>query len=158
MNAKAKINDIVEAIDFQWNDETHAYFEKSTGKVWLLADDILEAAEENDEENIMFDYVEEDLEFAKKLIQFPDNFIELPSKYDIDDHSIMEDFCSSIENGDLQHYAFIAIKGKGAFNRFKELMHYHGLIDDWYKYRDKKIKQQAREWCKFNKIEYIDIE
>lgn len=154
MNPKVKINDIVEAIDFQWDDEIHAYFEKSSGKIWSFSDDVLEAAEKNDKDSIMSDYVEEEYEIAKKLIQFPDGFMMLPSKYDLDDYAIMEDFCCSIQDEDIRDRAFIAIKGRGAFSRFKDLMHHCDLIDDWYKYRNEKIKQQAMEWCTFNEIEY----
>ena len=48
----------------------------------------------------------------------------------------------------------IAIKGKGAFGRFKELMQYRGLIDTWYKYKENATNQMAIDWCEDNNLLY----
>ncbi|MEH7302773.1 UPF0158 family protein [Neobacillus drentensis] len=49
-----------------------------------------------------------------------------------------------------------AIKGKGAFRRFKDNIIDLGLEDQWYSYRSKCYKEIAIEWCRENNIEFID--
>lgn len=68
----------------------------------------------------------------------------------------MERFCLSIEDEEISDSLYYAIKGKGAFRRFKEGIHRYGITDDWYKYREEALKQMARDWCEENDIEYIE--
>ena len=40
-----------------------------------------------------------------------------------------------------------AIRGKGAFRRFKDRLYDFDLQEKWYKYRDDCYEQIARDWC-----------
>lgn len=40
-----------------------------------------------------------------------------------------------------------AIRGKGAFRRFKDCLFDLGMEQEWYKYRDACYEKIAREWC-----------
>ena len=42
---------------------------------------------------------------------------------------------------------FAAIRGKGAFRRFKDRLYDFDLQEKWYKYRDDCYEQIARDWC-----------
>ena len=83
-----------------------------------------------------------------------DEYIGLPTKYDIDEYSMMEDFIETIEDERLYNQLYIAISGKGAFRRFKDTCINFDIINDWYKFREEKYKELAIEWCKDNNIEY----
>ena len=48
------------------------------------------------------------------------------------------------------------IKSSGAFRRFKDAIQDYGIADDWYKYRNKALKEIAIEWCEENGIEFDD--
>lgn len=152
MKTKTKLKDILEAIDFQ-SDESVAYLEKSTGEVFLFTEDVLEAAYENDEELICSDYTDEEFATAKRVIKSPDNFLELPSQFDMNEYRIMEKFCYSITDKEVEERALDAIHGRGAFRKFKNLISRVGLIDSWYKYRDNAFKQEAIAWCEVNDVE-----
>lgn len=41
-----------------------------------------------------------------------------------------------------------AIRGKGAFRRFKDCLFDLGMEETWYKFRDACYEKIAREWCK----------
>ncbi len=47
-----------------------------------------------------------------------------------------------------------AIKGSGAFRRFKDMAEEIGLIDDWYEFRDNCYRERAKEWCESHGIEW----
>lgn len=153
MVAKVKLNDIQEAVDFQ-TDEELAYLEKSTGKVFLVPEDVLDGVKEDDLSSIGSYYDDEILEAAKKILQKPNDFLDLPSQYDIHEYGIMEKFCFSIKDDNIQELVFNAICGRGAFRRFKDLMHRVDLIEKWYKYRDNAIRQEIISWCEAHEIAY----
>lgn len=83
-----------------------------------------------------------------------ENSIVLPSKYEINEYSMMEDFIETIEDTLLYNQLLIAINGSGAFRRFKDTCINFGIIDNWYKFRDKKYKELAINWCKENNIDF----
>lgn len=78
----------------------------------------------------------------------------LPTKYDIYEYSMMEDFAETIEDIILKNQLYIALKGSGAFRRFKDTSINFDIINDWYKFRDEKYKEIAIEWCNKNNIKY----
>jgi hypothetical protein len=44
-------------------------------------------------------------------------------------------------------------QGKGAFRRFKDPAERTGVLDKWYEYKEKEIKEIARQWCNENGVE-----
>jgi hypothetical protein len=65
----------------------------------------------------------------------------------------MERFCLNQKNQDLRDRLFSAIHGKGAFRRFKDTAERSGVLEQWYEFKNKEIKEIAREWCKENGVE-----
>ena len=133
---KVKLDDIIDALEFV-NDgmNTTAYLNPENLKI-VYIDDYTDISEEEKEE-------------------IYDEYIGLPTKYYIDEYSMMEEFIETIEDERLYNQLYIAINGKGAFRRFKDTCINFDIIDDWYKFRDKKYKELATTWCKDNNIEYI---
>jgi len=77
------------------------------------------------------------------------------SKFDIDEYHMMERFAHTVDDK-LSAELLAAIKGKGAFRRFKDKVAGFGIEQDWCKFRDAKYKELAKDWCEANKAEYID--
>ena len=133
---KVKLNDIIDALEFV-NDgmDTTAYLNPENLKI-VYIDDYSDISEEEKE-------------------RIYDEYISLPTKYYIDEYSMMAEFIETIEDVRLYNQLYIAINGKGAFRRFKDTCINYDIIDDWYKFRDEKYRELAIEWCKDNDIEYI---
>ena len=93
----------------------------------------------------------EDSEEFDDLIE---NSIVLPSKYEINEYSMMEDFIETIQDTLLYNQLLIAINGSGAFRRFKATCINFGIIDNWSKFRYEKYKELAINWCKENDIDF----
>ena len=133
---KVKLDDIIEALEFvNMGMDTYAYLNPKTGEISYIDDYMDINAEEKE------DIYEED--------------IDLPTKYDIDEYSMMEEFIETIDDERLYNQLYISLNGRGAFRRFKDTCINFDIIDDWYKFRDEKYKELAIEWCKDNNIEYI---
>jgi hypothetical protein len=153
MAVHVKLDDIIEALEAQ-SDESYSFLNKKTGKVILISEEEQNAAE-NDEPIEDFPEWQQDLiKIAKEILVESDNYIGLPSKFDIDEYSIMEKFCLSLSDPEISDIFCRLMKGSGAFRRFKDAIHEYGIADDWYKYRNNALKKLAIEWCQENDIEF----
>jgi hypothetical protein len=59
----------------------------------------------------------------------------------------MEKFVSTLNDESLQERLLIAIDGKGAFRRFKDiLVHFPGIRERWYNYRSVHLHNHINDW------------
>lgn len=156
MSIRVELSAIIDALDFQM-EESSSYLNKETGEVVTLMAEEFRAAEEEDESlKDLYGLEEEGIEIARDILADERNmkYIALPSKFDIHEYGIMERFCLSIEDENISGSLYRAIKGRGAFRRFKESIHDLGVADQWYKYRDSAIRRIAIGWCEANEIDF----
>jgi len=107
------------------------------------------------ESPFMGEYDEEDEKLADMIEEgWHTRFFGLPSKFDIHEYSIMEDFIYSLPKGRMQDFLDNAIRGKGAFRRFKDAVYRFGIEQAWYDYEAAKYRELAIEWCEEHGFEY----
>ena len=83
-------------------------------------------------------------------------YLALPSEFDIHEYEIMEDYINELDDNGLARRLAGAIRGRGAFRRFKNILIDQGKIQSWYDYRDQYYWQFARKWCRAHDIEFVD--
>jgi hypothetical protein len=152
MSLKVDLDDVLEALELRTRESNYFYYKK-TGVVFMIMDDELRAAEEDYDINEFPEWKQENIKAAEDIIS-TDDYISLPDDYEIDDYSIIEDFCYSIENEELSEELLYAIRGSGAFRRFKEKIYQYDIEDQWYDYKEQRYRKIAIEWCEENNIEY----
>ena len=101
---------------------------------------------------------EEDPELAALLEDQADRFVRFPTQYDIQEYSIMEAFAESLLDEKMADELLRAIRGRGAFARFKQTIRYLGIEARWYAFRARAYRELAVEWCKENDFEYEESE
>ncbi len=150
----AKLKEIIGGMDDQ-NDELYFYLNKKTGEVVMVSSEEMRAAE--DEEPIE-DYPKWQQEIIKIAIEIvnTDDYIELPDRYEIHEYEMMENFCLSIEDNKIRGSLFDAIRGKGAFRRFKDKAYKYDILENYHEFKNLALKEIAIEWCNENNIKYID--
>ena len=153
MEARVKLIEIIEGLEFQ-SDESSSFLNKKTGEVVLMTDYAMQAAEDDEPLEDLPDWEQDLVAIAREIIAETGEYISLPTKYDIDEYSIMENFCTSMDNQEIGDILYDLISGSGAFRRFKDAIYKYDVRDEWYKYRDKAIKEIAIEWCRENNIEF----
>lgn len=141
---KVKLQDVIEAIDFA-GMEAEYYYNTKTEEILLIFDGMING-ERNPEliEDIREGFIED--------------YIPLPDQYDIDEYRIMEEFIYQLPSGENQDILDRAIRGRGAFRRFKDKLYDLGLEQQWYKYRDDANEKIAREWCARHEIDVVEKE
>lgn len=127
---KVDLDKILDALEMV-NEDLQAYYNLDTGEIEWLGEFM--SAGKNEE-------TADKIELG--------NYISLPSKFDINEYSIMEDFIYSLTDGEIRNKLYNAIKGKGAFRRFKDSVNYLGIDKEWYSFRGDAYKNIALEWCK----------
>lgn len=98
---------------------------------------------------------ETDEELAELIESTPERFLRFPTQYEIHEYRIMEDFIEKLPAGAVQRELAEAIRGKGAFRRFKATIRFHGIEQQWYSFLADAYKAIAIQWCKDNQLEYI---
>lgn len=104
------------------------------------------------------------------ISEFTDNYKEEIERFETDRY-IGISYCESfekyewmksfvehiieIEDSDLAEKFYIALNGKGAFRRFKDLLYDvgDGWIDAWYSWKDDFVFQEAKQWLESLNIE-----
>ncbi|NIA06580.1 MAG: hypothetical protein GWP14_02915 [Actinobacteria bacterium] len=154
-NKVVPLSEIVDAMEFQ-SEEIGSYFHKETGRIITITDEMMRAAEENEPLEGRPQWMQEAMAQAREYLQNEKEYIPLPTQFDIHEYAIMERFCLSLEDQEISRALYHAIKGRGAFRMFKDKIHELGVADDWYKYRDEDLTEQARYWCADNSVQYYE--
>ena len=147
-----KLDDILEGLESQ-SDESSSFLNKRTGEVVLINDYEMRAAEEGNPLDDFPEWEQDQIRIAREISTGTSQYIPLPTKFDIDEHSIMERFCVSLDNQEISDVLYDLISGSGAFRRFKDALYRYRIEDEWNSYRENALKEIAIEWCKENNIE-----
>lgn len=101
------------------------------------------------------DATPEELELAEQIKQqYKSRFFPLPDQHEINDYRIMRNFVYSLNESDIKDELESALHGKGAFRRFKSAVHYTGMNNMWYSFRDTVYREIAIKWCQQNNLNY----
>lgn len=131
---KVKLSEVIDALDFT-NDEIEYYYNPDTEEIFMSNIWNFEDLNEDESDELF------------------ENSIMLPTRYDINEYEMMEDFAETISDIRLQNQLYISLNGSGAFRRFKDTCINFDIINDWYKYRDERYRKIAIAWCEENNIE-----
>ncbi len=138
-----KLDIVLEAVEMA-DDNFNYYYDKQEKESVCYIDPVFYG---HDEEN---DALGELIE-----AEWRTRFIALPTKFEIDEYSIMEDFINEeIPNNSVRDYMLARISGRGAFRRFKEDVKKTGMEQEWYDYRDQAYRNAAIDWCDANGFNY----
>jgi hypothetical protein len=118
------------------------YFDTQTGETVALADPFITG--------------ERDEALAELIENSPGRFLPFPSKYEIHEYRIMADFVDELRPSAAREELTGAIRGKGAFRRFKNGIRYHRLEQGWYDYLAQAQREIAIRWCEENGVEYVE--
>jgi hypothetical protein len=155
LNIRVKLKDIIEEMEIQFED-SRSLLNIKTGEIVLVTSEDLRAVEDEEPYDQLPEWEQENRIIAIDVVENFENYIELPTKYEVNEYEIMENFCLTVSDHRKQDSLLRAIKGKGAFRRFKDKIIDFEMEEQWYSYRDENFKQIAIEWCQENKINFIE--
>ncbi len=95
-------------------------------------------------------------ELEELLEAEPDRFLRFPTRFEIHEYSIMESFIEELPAGKTHNELAQAIRGRGAFRRFKSSIRYYGIEQLWYDYLENAYREIAIRWCSEHDLKYIE--
>jgi hypothetical protein len=149
-----KLDDVIEALTFQ-TDGGSSYLDRTTGNVVYVTDEDLRAVETHEPLEHFPEWQQETIKAAQELFE-RDDYLALPSQFDVHEYAMMEEFCVSLPDHKLQDSMCQAIRGKGAFQRFKTNIRRYNLLADWDTYRMDALREKVIDWCNDNNILYTE--
>jgi Uncharacterised protein family (UPF0158) len=152
MAVQVKLKDIIEGMDFL-SDEGSSFLNLTTGEVVAITDEELRAAENDAPLEDFPEWQHDAIRMAKDIVE-TDRYLPLPDRFEIHEYSIMERFCLSVDDDDIRDDLCDAIRGRGAFRRFKDRVQAYGIAEAWYRYRDAALRENAMAWCEEHGIPY----
>jgi hypothetical protein len=152
MAVQVKLKDIIEGLEFQ-SDECFSYLNTATGEVVSVTTEELRAAEEDEPLEDFPEWQHDALRIARDIVE-TEHYLPLPDRFEINEYQIMERFCLSIDDEDMREDLCEAIRGRGAFRRFKDRMQLYGMDEEWYRYRDAALREIAVAWSAAHGIAY----
>jgi hypothetical protein len=151
MPSPVSLKKVVDEIDLLPNDTWTAYLNRRTGELYTVTDELARAADDPDSP-LLEDWREEVPKVHEILGS--DDWVELPTKFDLHEYRIMKGFCLAYPDEARREQLLEAISGRGAFRFFKSLVHRWGIQQQWYDYRDSEIERIVADWLEAEGIPY----
>jgi predicted nucleotidyltransferase component of viral defense system len=156
------LDDVLSEVESQ-TDESTAYLNRRTGEFITISEEEVRLVEDQEgltederggeEWERLPDWRAEMLPKVREVLD-SDDFLPLPSRFDIHEWAIMERFSLEVEDEAVREALLDAIHGSGAFRRFKAAVHRYGIAEAWYRYRDGALETIAVEWLEAHGIPY----
>lgn len=83
-------------------------------------------------------------------------YLVLPTGPDFGEYALAQKYVNGVQDEQVRATLIEALKGKGTFRRFKEVVRQVGLEEAWLVVRRQRFLHAARHWCRDHKIPYID--
>src|SRR5216683_1853498 len=125
MTVPVKLKDIIEGLEFL-TDEGSSYLNTTTGEVVYVTTEELRAAEEDAPLEDFPEWQHDAIRIAGEMRE-TDHYLPLPDRFEIHEYQIMERFCLSVDDEDMRDDLCDAIRGRGAFRRFKDRIQVNGM-------------------------------
>lgn len=150
---KVKIEDIIDAVDFD-SEISQSFLNRKTKQVCMFAYDEIQAAENSEDLSDSAEWYIEAVARAKHYLENQEDYLPLPEKYDFNEYRVIEKFISTVVVPKQVEMLSHSIRGKGAFRRFRTVLERLGLVEEWYKFKEQKLREFVEFWCQENTIEF----
>ena len=131
------LSDIELALEFvssEYSYDNEAYVNSETGEIYYSGDAVEEELPDDINEN--------------------GKYILIPTKRDLDlGRRLVFDFAAKEIPDELEH-VYSMFRSRGAYSKFKSLLHRLACTEKWYAYENTAIRDGVIEWCKENSIQY----
>lgn len=152
MAAKVSLKLVVEELD-ALTDETSAYLNRETGELYALGEEVAALVEDAVDPAELPGWLVDEAPKIREVLESED-WLPLPTRFDIHEWAIMDGFARSIADADVRDELLTAIRGRGAFRWFKDAVHRHGILQDWHVHRAAALGRIAAAWLEDHGVEY----
>jgi hypothetical protein len=138
---------------FDYSEGITFYLDLETGAVLHITDDVLFGLED-----ALLDEDDWRHEAAPDALRIQDGlgtrYLEVPQVDSFTGYNDMVEFIADVEDEHLRELLDIAVRGKGAFRRFKDVLYgYPETRQQWFEFKDEQMRQRVVRWLAAHDIE-----
>jgi predicted nucleotidyltransferase len=140
--------------DASW--ETSYYLDRETGEVILLTDEELGYVDEPPNRPLP-EWQQEAVKRAEEVwLDGGKRYLRVPDADSREGYGDMEDFIATVDDEHLRAQLWVAISGRGAFRRFKDVLYdYPRERKRWFSFGDTQVRRRVLDWLESEGIEPI---
>ena len=128
---KINLDELCEAMENS-SFENDYFLDLETGEILFISE-----YTDDEETEKLKDRIEEEF----------DRYERIPKAESYEGYSDMVDFIATVKDEHLVELLEVAINGKGAFRRFKDvLLNYPAERERWFQFKDDRMEERALEW------------
>ena len=139
-----KVNADLEELCYVFEDSSidHRYYlDLETGEIIFISDCFMDPMEKEE----LDEKVEDGL---------GERYISIPAPDSHEGYEDMVDFIETVGDQNLEEKLSIAVRGSGAFRRFKDVvLSSPEEKERWFKFKETKLKERIKEWAEYEGIE-----
>ena len=154
MAPTVSLHEVVEELE-ALGEESAAYLNRETGELYSIRDEEASVFEDGVDPDDVPEWLDDELPKIREVLESED-WLSLPTRFDIHEWAIMDGFARSIDDTDLRDELLTAIRGRGAFRCFRDAVHRRGIHEDWYRHRTATLGRIAADWLDGHGVAYID--
>ena len=143
MGTTVSLLEIVEAFDLAF-DEMSSFVNTASGEVRTVSHEELGLAEDEEDPDVP-DWQREAIKDAKAIVDSPE-WVELPSKFEIHEWEIMDEFAQTVSDAAARADLRDSLRGRGAFRHFKSTLRRLDMEDAWFEHKRRAFEDIARAW------------
>jgi len=156
---KVDLEMVVNAMEDVVRVDMEYYLDKETGEVIFLPVEVSRYVEGEDENlrGELLDWQKKDIKVAQDILFInPDRYINIPEGAPCNGYDLMVKFAETIDDELLREKLSIALDGRGAFRRFKNVIaDYPDYREKWFMFRDERTNKKVIEWLNSMGIESV---
>ena len=138
---KANLSELTDAFD-NCRIGYEYYLDLETGELLLVSDEFMDTDETE--------------KAYERLDDEPERYLSIPTESSREGYRDMVAFTEFLEDENLKEKLWIALNGRGAFRRFKDvLLDYPEKREEWFKFKKERLEKRVREWLEENEMELI---
>ena len=153
---------------FEYAEGIQAYLDLETGAIVQISDEAfsdlenLPVDEDDDLETALQNVEDWQQEILREAIPIQEGlgtrYLKIPQIDSFEDYRDMADFIATIEDDHRRELLEVAIRGKGAFRRFKDVLYnYPDEREGWFALKEEEMRRRAMRWLEANGIELEEL-
>jgi len=154
---KVDVEDIAMVMENQDRFGTQYYLDTETGEIVAIPDELMSALEEGESCEGLPAWELELLPKAKGIFEGSERYEEIPTRPSYEGYNQMVEFAEGVTDPKIKRELSIALDGKGAFRRFKNVLRdYPKEETEWFKFKAERDREEVKDWLESIGIEMED--
>ena len=153
---KADLEEIAMFMDNQDRYDQNYYLDTETGETVTTPEELMRSLKDGESLEDLPAWELELVDVAREILAESPRYVEIPMRPSYEGYDLMIEFAEGVKDPKLQRDLQYALRGKGAFRRFKDrLRDYPDVEKEWFAFRDAGDRGYVKEWLESIGIEAI---